>query len=621
MEKPLTLKNSCFWIRIKKHPLLLAFAFNIFAFAFRLIVFEVKYEVSDDYITDAVLSGAFGNGYDPNLLFGNIILGYLLVILYKLIPVVSFYFVLLLLLGFASVTTIVFLLFKKNISIVSVCMAIVFVSVYTDDLYVLIQFTKVATAAGIAGGLLILYSIWEADKNQYSYLVSGLVLMILGIMVRFSTIYIFAAFLVVSFVVICIRYIKHASRLSLDGSKNNTRNVCIHIIMRFMICVMIISLMFVIQSLGVWISNLDKGHKEFNEYHDLRYSITDTTTPEYKDVETEYKELGLDSLDFVMLNSWSFDDRGVYSDDILQAVAEIHKRAKDSNPVSINDAIVQLSERRVFTYPAAVAVYILAMFVFVLERKHYYSIILMLVSLAFLIGFVIGGRTVYRVEWSVLFCAASSLITCFDYQDDNLFSKLKAKVMRKNVRLVSVFVIVITIELMLVRLPRLYMSNEYKHASEEEYYKYFVESMLHSGEYYPEKLSCPTITRNPCPNLINYMKNDTEHFYYIDFGTGIQTLYFNYNPWIRPEQGLFCDDYAYFGSCTMSHPGERYALEYNGCDPDNPFKSLVNDNILLVDLWGYDYKLEYIIRYYYPDAKIELYDIVDGYPIWNIYIP
>ena len=75
--------------------------------------------------------------------------------------------------------------------------------------------------------------------------------------------------------------------------------------------------------------------------------------------------------------------------------------------------------------------------------------------------------------------------------------------------------------------------------------------------------------------------NDQDHYYVVDFATGIQDFYFNYDPWIRPEQGLF-ENYSYFGGCTMRHPGERSVLADNGADPDNPFKSLVNDNIYLV---------------------------------------
>ncbi len=619
MEKPLISKYSHICTNIKKHPLILAFLLNLFALIIRLLVFDVKYEVSDDFITDAVLSGAFGNGYDPDLLFGNIILGYLLVLLYKLIPTISFYFVLLLVLGFISSTSIVFLLFKKKINFVTICMSLVFVDFYTDDLFTLIQFTKVAAASGIAGGLLILYSLWEAKTHRYAYIIAGLVLMILGTMVRFSVIYIFAAFLVFVFICYCFRYIYNQNETTKKNAHLNRDGILL-LLKRFLVCVLIIGILFVLEYLGSWLSNLNEGHKEFNEYSYLRYHITDVATPNFKDVEKEYEQLGLDYLDFVMLNSWSFDDRSIYSDEILQKVAEIHQSAKDNNPVYAYDVLRIMSERRVFTYPATIAIYILAIFAFVLEKRHYYSLILIIVSLSFIAGFVCWGRNVYRVEWSILFCAASCLISFFDYNEANIFSKLKTKVVGKDIRLISVIVSILTVELLVVRLPRIYMSQSYLYSSDKEYYKYFVDTMLYSGEYIPNKLSCPTVTRKPCLNLINYMKEDTEHFYYVDFGTGIQTLYFNYDPWLRPEPSVFCNDYAYFGGVTMSHPGEIYALNYNECDPYNPFKSLVNDNVLLIDGWGYEYKLEYIVRYYYPDAKIELYDIVDGYPIWNIYV-
>lgn len=620
MELSLHSRFSRVCSKIKNHPFLLALSLNLLALVFRLLVFDVKYEVSDDFYTDAVLSGAFGNGYDPDLLFGNIILGYLLVFLYKLIPTISFYFVLLLVLGFASTTAIVFLLFKKRINVVTICISIVFISCFTDDLYILVQFTKAATAAGIAGGLLILYSLWDAKTHKYIYLISGLILMILGIMVRFSAIYIFATFLVVVFACYCIRYVCSSKEPSQKGKGLSKVNV-FFLLKRFLVCFVIIAFMFVLQYLGTWLSNLDEGHNEFNKFHDLRYKITDINRPEYEEVENDYQELGLDYLDYVMLNSWGFDDRDVYSDEILQKVAEIQQRAIDSKPITLYDAFKEIAERCVLTCPAAVALYILAISVITLDKKPYYSILLVIASILFEVGFVYFGRTVYRVEWSVLFCGAACLIACFDYSDINLLSKLKINAFQKDIRVVSVVVLFVTFELLFVRVPRIFTSNAYLNCSYDIYFKYFCDTMLYSGEYNTNKYSCPTVTRKPYPNLIDYMKADTEHFYYVDFGTGIQTFYYNFDPWIRPEQGLFCNDYAIFGSCTMSHPDERYALEYNGCDPKNPFKSLVNENVLLVDGWGSDYKLEYVQRYYYPDAKIELYDVVDGYKIWNIYVP
>ncbi len=605
--------------KIKKHPLLLALILNSFAFIFRILVFDVKYEVSDDYITDAVLSGAFGNGYDPDLLFGNIILGYFLVFLYKLIPTVSFYFLLLITLGFISVTSIVFLLFKRNINAITVCLAIVFICYFTDDLYVLIQFTKVAAASGIAGGLLILYGLWKEKIHKAIYLIVGSLLMTLGTMLRFSAIYIFAAFLVIAFIYYVYTYVVNNKGSFFGNNKTNKKEILL-VIRRFLVCAVIIGVVFALQYFGAWLSNLDEGHREFNKYSILRSRITDSSIPDFKDIEQGYNNLGFDFLDYAMLNSWNFDDRDIYTDEVLQEVAEINSNANQTSDINVLDAFNKLLDRCVFTYPAAVALYLLAAIYIVFDKRHFFPLLIILIAFAYVGGFVYYGRTVYRVEWSILFCAASCLVALFDCENSKLF-RYKSRVFNKDIRIIPAIVVLITAELILIRLPRITMSNYYLYCSDEEYYRYFADTMLPSGEYITDKVSCPTVTRKPFPELVEYIKEDTEHFYYVDFGTGIQTFYYNYDPWIRPEAGLFCNDYAYFGGVTMSHPGEKYALEYNGCDPNNPFKNLANENILLIDAWGYEYKYAYVVRYYYPDAEIELVDVVSGYPIWNIYVP
>ena len=122
LRKSNSFSNSFFVLlrKIGSNPLLLAFLLNLSAFILSILFFDIKYEVSDDYITDAVLSGAFGTGYDPQLLFGNVILGYVLVFLYKLIPTISFYFFLLISLDFISATIVLYLLFKKKTNIITI---------------------------------------------------------------------------------------------------------------------------------------------------------------------------------------------------------------------------------------------------------------------------------------------------------------------------------------------------------------------------------------------------------------------------------------------------------------------------------------------------------------------
>lgn len=112
--------NEGFLRKLLHKPLFLACLFNFVSFLICILCFRIRYEVSDDYMIDAVLSGAFGSGYDPYLFWGNPILGFFLVLLYRLIPKISFYFVTLVILGFVSSTAVTYLLFKKKINVVTV---------------------------------------------------------------------------------------------------------------------------------------------------------------------------------------------------------------------------------------------------------------------------------------------------------------------------------------------------------------------------------------------------------------------------------------------------------------------------------------------------------------------
>lgn len=604
--------------KLKDHPLMLAFLLNFAAFMFRIIFFDVKYEVSDDFFIDAVLSGAFGNGYDPDLLFGNIILGYVLVFFYKIFPMISFYFVLLLLLGFLSVTAILFILFKKKINAVTVCMAVVFLCFLTDDMYVVIQFTKVSAAAGVAGGLLILFGLWEAKEHKLLYIVLGALLSLDGTMVRFSTIYIFAAFLVIAFINYAVVYLFSKDK---DKRPVSFKKGALAVLRRFLVCVFIIGLFFGVQYFGAWLANLDNGHREYHVFNPIRSRITDTNRPDYEEVSEAYKNIGLNKVDYTMIDSWNFNDRGVYSDECLKKLNGINNHSDVKATPSIGDALGVLVTRCVMLYPAALALYIFVLLALLLDRNKIFPLVMILSVIAYLFFFVYYGRITYRVEWGIFYSAVSCVAAGFNYDEKCSLAVRKIDASGIKISVLPLFSVILVAFLLVMRIPRTIKSFSYYGYSDEEYRTVFLDSLFYSNIYVPDKVIIPTVRRKPHPNLIKYIENDTEHYYYIDAYTTIQEMYFNYSPWLRIKQGLFRDSYIYMGAVTMHHPGEVYALSANGCDPYNPFKNLTDKKVYFVDNLQAAYKLAYVKQNYYPDADIELVKEVDGYLIWNMYIP
>ena len=62
-----------------------ALLINLFALGLVLLCCDLKYEVSDDFVMSTIVSGAYGKGRNPHLIFSNIFLGYILLPFYQLV--------------------------------------------------------------------------------------------------------------------------------------------------------------------------------------------------------------------------------------------------------------------------------------------------------------------------------------------------------------------------------------------------------------------------------------------------------------------------------------------------------------------------------------------------------
>ena len=158
----------------------LSFIINAVFLLMVILFCDMKYEVSDDFIVDSILSGAYGNGYDEHLLFSNIIYGLFLKQLYKIFPVVSWYFVFQIAICFFSLWAVTYIVLSRNDLPIGIFLSIIFVSFFSDDVYILVQFTKTAAIATCAGGALILSEYWKKNKRNKLVIFLGIFLTLVG---------------------------------------------------------------------------------------------------------------------------------------------------------------------------------------------------------------------------------------------------------------------------------------------------------------------------------------------------------------------------------------------------------------------------------------------------------
>ncbi len=576
--------------------MLVATVLSIFAFLLRMLLCDIKYETSDDFVASAILSGAYGDSPDPHLLFSNILLGYFLKTFYVLFPSVSWYFVFMEALGCIALIVILFLTLKNSGFLQGLLFSALILVYYLDEIIVSIQFTKIATISALAGGLFLLYGLFNSLTNRkYLYYLGGTALFLFGTALRFDCLFIVLPFLF-------LQFCKYA-----HISSNTIRQI----IPKFLSCLILIILSFALSTVNEHIWNSQPEYRSYREFNAMRPNLTDSAKVENDELLSQYNSLGLDLIDYDMLSSWGFRDSDVYSRETLQKVADINKTNANANTHKPQTALNLIVSRPYFIYPCFIGLIAFVCIMLLSKNNPIWSLIVFFSTLCMIVAFAFYGRLVYRVEFCIFLCSATILATA-PHKDQT--EPIKNKV-------IQTIVITFTAISVLLHAWNYIPDTSYKRMTDEEYIQYQTESLYNSEDYLPNRVRINISKRRSLGEFIERIENDSEHYYLLDFLSTSQLMNDNYAPWIRIESNYFTKNYQYLSGCDMYFPGEINVLESNGIDPENPYRSLINDNIYLVDNYLYDLKLAYLRKYWYPDVEIELVDEINGYKIWKLYIP
>lgn len=581
--------------RIKKiysHHVFMSFLINAIFLLLVVLFCDMKYEVSDDFIVDSILSGAYGNGYDEHLLFSNIIYGYFLKFLYQLMPVVSWYFVSQIFICFCSLWAVTYILLEKNHPYIGIFASLVFVSFFSDDLYILVQFTKTATAAMCAGGALLLYGLWEKKKTKKILPVTmGILLALVGSMVRYSTIYIVLVFLVLIF----IEYVWIYRRSDCIVKK---------IVFGIMISGITVGGAYALTVLDstMWKTNVEYG--QYKVYNHQRASVTDVNGYGSDTVMPELEKLGVSLNDYYMIETWNFLDQDYFTPELISDISKVKKDYSNQVTRSLQYVLRTFIDRQYEKYLVAVGVEILfLLLLFCQPEKVLWSGFKAAMLVILLMYFIYRGRVVYRVEYSVFFAAAVALATSLSVKEET----------EPAMKRIMIYFVTV---LCLCKIPLYIPDTNYQHMDDEEYAQYISDCFYESWNFKLERYRCSVSKRQPQAKLMQMIESDTEHYYLIDFSSGIQLLYFNYKPWIRMDAGSY-NRYSYLGGVTMGYPDNGEVWGRNGIDSRNPYTSITNNNIYVVDNLYRDIKLWYVQEHY--DEKVQVLPVyhVDGFSVWK----
>lgn len=573
---------------------------TLVSFVLVILFCDIKYEISDDFVVDAILSGAYTGQYNPHMLFSNILLGHFLVFLYAHTVSISWYFVYLIVLGVVSIFTVNYLCLKRNNKLVGILFALIVTVFFANDLFILPSFTKAASAVIAAGGFLLVEVLWETPEKKLSarsivLIIIAFALMLSGSLLRFSCVYLVAPFVAIMFL---LKIIPH----------RKTINIIKHVAKIAACCLLLLIGLFFFQFLNNAINDQHPEYRDYYAFNDIRVDITDTAKLEWKYYQEDFESLGLDGLDFIMFDSWSFTDNDNYPPDRLVEIGKIYKSVLYN---SINPglrAAESFSQPYYYTIPVFISCILLLLIASLIDKKSIGRILLCILGYFIMLGvFFYIGRSPYRIIYGLSFSLLVSIFSCVSIRD----------LPNKGLRNV---LIILMVGLIGIHLPIYVKDNSFK---ELDYSEYILEAdsiFTYSGEYVSSKYRYVMTAGDPYKNIIEHIENDPEHYYLCDFFSTIQTLYYYYTPWERLPLNYWNDNYSYLGGCTMGYPDNEKCWEENGINGLNPYKSFINDNVYVVDNYFIKYKLAYLRKHYYPNATVELVDEIDGFHIWRFYL-
>ena len=554
-----------------------------------LLFCSIKYEVSDDFIMEMVVSGAYTGHPDAHMMFSNIFIGWLLVPLYSLFPAISWYFWLQMLLCFLSFLALTYVLVQK-LRLGTAILTVVWITAFAArDLYILPQFTKTAIVASMCGCLLFVWALF-AQRGWRCWL-PGAALVFFGAMVRDKAFFIAAAFagmLVLYHTIACLK------RKGMTV-KQILCKVCIP-------GAGMLAAVFLFGAVNSLAYTQDPNYAEYRTFTKLRSQILDYTWCDYEDLCDELTAIGVSENDYQMILHWDFADQAVFSTEKMQQVLDIITAHRVNLRPSIREAFSMIRSRQLY-YPLTLCCVLLGLFCAAVNpQKFWIPAVSALMVLGFLIYFYRLGRWVYRVEFGFLFCAAVLIA----YFCEPFFKRSKAT------------------EALLCAAALLvggwqginYLPDNTAPIEDAAAYRTYVDSTFYySASYSPEKYTKSVISGKLRPKFLAKVNETPENLYILDFGTAIQTLYYDFSVF-KSSRACFPKNVLFLSGVTQSHPSVQDYIESLGFE--NTLAALPSKNVYYVSNTSSETRiLTYFQEHGSPNVQVDNIETLDDYVVWK----
>lgn len=168
---------------VQKHPLMTSVIINGIFTTIVLLSCDIRYDTNDDLVMAGIVQGAYGQS-NPHTVFINIILGYFLAGMSRIMPFIPWYPVFMYVCLVSSSIVIGYLILKKTSNnLIPISLYLIFLFVFETNLMISPQFTKTAAIMACTGVFLAIDSI-SRGKIDWGKYIGAVLFIFIGIMYR-----------------------------------------------------------------------------------------------------------------------------------------------------------------------------------------------------------------------------------------------------------------------------------------------------------------------------------------------------------------------------------------------------------------------------------------------------
>ncbi len=595
--------KKCNWV---KNKYLVSLVLNLFFLIAAFIFNEIKYEVSDDFVMETILSGAYADNINPHMLFVNVLYGYVLKPMYFLFPGINWYTISLLIWGFIACIGFAILLCNSLDYSVAIFFDFLFLVTFSNDLYILIQFTKTAAMCCIVGSLLVMHGLFRRSKEETAglkiianktELVIGFVLCVIGSWIRMYAIYLIAIFVLIIIIYEYVYYIKNFFK------DKESRKI---LMKKTLIGIGIVGVIFGCYGINKASYKINADYKYYSEYTKVRAAIVDSADNGYEEYATDLQNIGITENDYYMLRSWNFSDPEYFTIEKLQEISNIIAKHNHKKKQSWQNIYDQYQWRKYASYPICMACIILFVVCILWNTKNWkWYVMPWCGTAALLVYFFIRGRVLYRLEYGIF--AGTFMVLIY-----LCLNNLKRPPENKNA---TIAMLLIAMCGMIMHIPTYVPDSRYTDVEIEGRKWYIDDTYNDSGNYDVRKYRKVVNKADLSDGLIVEMRKHPENVYLLDFNTTIQSLYYDWSAFESLGRGYY-KNFCYLSGVTMNFPDVNQFLKKMGIV--NPIKDLVKKEVYLIDTVNSEIIVTYLREHYYPNVDIEWVKNIEGYDIWKL---